>query len=87
MTVLIPSLLPPPMPFKIFVILAGVAGIDAAEAIDDAGAGEHGFAKHGLAAGGVADDGEVPNVGGSVGLIHGMAFSVTLMLWWLITQV
>jgi len=27
MAVLIPSLLPPPMPFKIFVLLAGVAGI------------------------------------------------------------
>jgi membrane protein YqaA with SNARE-associated domain len=27
MTVLIPSLLPPPMPFKIFVLLAGAAGI------------------------------------------------------------
>jgi membrane protein YqaA with SNARE-associated domain len=27
MTVLVPCLLPPPMPFKIFVILAGVAGI------------------------------------------------------------
>jgi membrane protein YqaA with SNARE-associated domain len=27
MAVLIPSILPPPMPFKIFVILAGVAGI------------------------------------------------------------
>jgi membrane protein YqaA with SNARE-associated domain len=27
--VLIPSLLPPPAPFKIFVLLAGVAGIDA----------------------------------------------------------
>ena len=27
MTVLIPSLLPPPAPFKIFVVLAGVAGI------------------------------------------------------------
>jgi membrane protein YqaA with SNARE-associated domain len=27
MTVLIPSLLPPPMPFKIFVLLSGVAGI------------------------------------------------------------
>jgi membrane protein YqaA with SNARE-associated domain len=27
MAVLIPSVLPPPMPFKIFVILAGVAGI------------------------------------------------------------
>jgi membrane protein YqaA with SNARE-associated domain len=27
MTVLIPSLLPPPAPFKIFVLLAGVAGI------------------------------------------------------------
>ena len=29
MAVLIPSLLPPPAPFKIFVLLAGVAGIDA----------------------------------------------------------
>lgn len=29
MAVLIPSLLPPPMPFKIFVLLAGVAGISA----------------------------------------------------------
>src|SRR5437762_13290786 len=29
MTVLIPSLLPPPAPFKIFVLLAGVAGISA----------------------------------------------------------
>jgi len=29
MTVLIPSLLPPPAPFKIFVLLAGVAGIEA----------------------------------------------------------
>ena len=28
MAVLIPSLLPPPAPFKIFVLLAGVAGID-----------------------------------------------------------
>lgn len=28
MTVLIPSLLPPPAPFKIFVLLAGVAGIE-----------------------------------------------------------
>ncbi len=28
MTVLIPSLLPPPMPFKIFVLLAGAAGIN-----------------------------------------------------------
>jgi membrane protein YqaA with SNARE-associated domain len=28
MTVLIPSILPPPFPFKIFVLLAGVAGID-----------------------------------------------------------
>jgi uncharacterized membrane protein YdjX (TVP38/TMEM64 family) len=28
MTVLIPSLLPPPAPFKIFVLLAGVAHID-----------------------------------------------------------
>ena len=27
MAVLIPSLLPPPMPFKIFVLLAGAAGI------------------------------------------------------------
>ncbi len=27
MTVLVPSLLPPPMPFKIFVLLSGVAGI------------------------------------------------------------
>ena len=27
MAVLVPSLLPPPMPFKIFVLLAGVAGI------------------------------------------------------------
>jgi membrane protein YqaA with SNARE-associated domain len=27
MTVLVPCLLPPPMPFKIFVILAGVAGV------------------------------------------------------------
>lgn len=27
MAVLIPSLLPPPMPFKVFVLLAGVAGI------------------------------------------------------------
>jgi hypothetical protein len=27
MSVLIPSLLPPPAPFKIFVLLAGVAGI------------------------------------------------------------
>jgi membrane protein DedA with SNARE-associated domain len=30
MAVLIPSLLPPPAPFKIFVLLAGVAGISAA---------------------------------------------------------
>jgi len=30
MTVLIPSLLPPPMPFKIFVLLSGVAGIPVA---------------------------------------------------------
>src|SRR5919199_6321169 len=30
MAVLIPSLLPPPMPFKIFVLLAGVAGISIA---------------------------------------------------------
>jgi membrane protein YqaA with SNARE-associated domain len=30
MAVLIPSLLPPPAPFKIFVILAGIAGISAA---------------------------------------------------------
>jgi membrane protein YqaA with SNARE-associated domain len=29
MAVLIPSLLPPPMPFKIFVLLAGAAGISA----------------------------------------------------------
>jgi membrane protein YqaA with SNARE-associated domain len=29
MTVLIPSLLPPPMPFKIFALLAGAAGISA----------------------------------------------------------
>ena len=29
MAVLIPSLLPPPAPFKIFVLLAGVAGISA----------------------------------------------------------
>jgi membrane protein YqaA with SNARE-associated domain len=29
MAVLIPSLLPPPAPFKVFVLLAGVAGIDA----------------------------------------------------------
>src|SRR6185503_2475492 len=29
MAVLIPSLLPPPAPFKLFVLLAGVAGIDA----------------------------------------------------------
>jgi membrane protein YqaA with SNARE-associated domain len=28
MTVLVPSLLPPPAPFKIFVLLAGVAHID-----------------------------------------------------------
>jgi membrane protein YqaA with SNARE-associated domain len=28
MAVLIPSLLPPPAPFKVFVLLAGVAGID-----------------------------------------------------------
>ena len=28
MTILIPSLLPPPAPFKAFVLLAGVAGID-----------------------------------------------------------
>jgi membrane protein YqaA with SNARE-associated domain len=28
MTVLIPSLLPPPMPFKIFVLLAGAAGVN-----------------------------------------------------------
>jgi membrane protein YqaA with SNARE-associated domain len=31
MAVLIPSILPPPMPFKIFVILAGVAGISVAK--------------------------------------------------------
>jgi membrane protein YqaA with SNARE-associated domain len=31
MAVLIPSLLPPPAPFKIFVLLAGVAGISAAK--------------------------------------------------------
>lgn len=31
MTVLIPSILPPPAPFKIFVLLAGVAGIRPAE--------------------------------------------------------
>jgi len=30
MAVLVPSLLPPPAPFKIFVLLAGVAGISAA---------------------------------------------------------
>src|SRR5947207_3178280 len=30
MAVLIPSLLPPPAPFKLFVLLAGVAGIGAA---------------------------------------------------------
>ena len=33
MAVLIPSLLPPPMPFKIFVLLSGVAGISAARFI------------------------------------------------------
>ena len=31
MAVLIPSILPPPMPFKIFVILAGVAGVSVAK--------------------------------------------------------
>jgi len=31
MTVLIPSLLPPPAPFKIFVLLAGVTGISAGQ--------------------------------------------------------
>jgi len=31
MAVLIPAILPPPMPFKIFVLLAGVAGISAAK--------------------------------------------------------
>jgi uncharacterized membrane protein YdjX (TVP38/TMEM64 family) len=31
MTVLIPSILPPPAPFKIFVLLAGVAGIRPAQ--------------------------------------------------------
>jgi membrane protein YqaA with SNARE-associated domain len=31
MAVLVPSILPPPMPFKIFVLLAGVAGISVAK--------------------------------------------------------
>src|SRR5579864_6227974 len=31
MAVLVPSILPPPMPFKMFVILAGAAGISAAK--------------------------------------------------------
>src|SRR5262245_30066725 len=30
MAVLIPSMLPPPMPFKVFVLLAGVAGVGVA---------------------------------------------------------
>ena len=34
MAVLVPSLLPPPAPFKIFVLLAGVAGISAAASRD-----------------------------------------------------
>ena len=34
MTVLIPSILPPPAPFKIFVLLAGVAGILEAASVD-----------------------------------------------------
>ena len=34
LAVLIPALLPPPAPFKIFVLLAGVAGISAGEFVD-----------------------------------------------------
>ena len=49
----------------ILVVVAGRgAGGDRSHAIDDGSAGEHGFAEDGFARGGVADDGEVPDVRG-----------------------
>src|SRR5271169_1814201 len=41
------------------VIRNGTAGGDAAHAINDAGAGQHGFAEHGFSGGSMAHDGEV----------------------------
>ncbi|MFM1943497.1 MAG: hypothetical protein RI897_2479 [Verrucomicrobiota bacterium] len=52
--------------FVLVVVGHGAPGVDGAEAIDHAAAGEHAFGEHGFAAGGVADYGEVADIAGLV---------------------
>ena len=65
-----------PVLFAVVIIGNRRAGGDAAHAVDDAGAGEHGLAEHGFAGRSVADDGEVADVCGLIGF-HKMSLCVS----------